>query len=103
MFISIIIKRSHRYLSTPFHLFDSTVILLAFITDVLLRGVLEEVGSLVILLRLWRFFKIIEEFSVGAQERMDDLEARVLELERENGELKREVEGKAHSSSGRSS
>jgi hypothetical protein len=61
------------------------------VTDVLLHGVLEEVASLVVVLRLWRFFKIIEEFSVGAEEQMDGLELRIEQLETENGDLKREL------------
>jgi hypothetical protein len=58
---------------------------------VLLHGILEEVASLVVVLRLWRFFKIIEEFSVGAEEQMDGLELRIEQLESQNLELKREV------------
>ena len=56
--------------------------------DVLLHGILEEVASLVVVLRLWRFFKIIEEFTVGAQEQMDGLELRIESLELENRDLK---------------
>jgi cell division protein FtsB len=67
------------------------VILAGFIVDVLLHGILEEVASLVIILRLWRFFKIIEEFSVGAQEQMDGLELRIEQLETENADLKAEL------------
>lgn len=59
-----------------------------FVVDVLLHGILEEVASLVVVLRLWRFFKIIEEFSVGAQEQMDGLEMRIESLEVENRDLK---------------
>lgn len=62
-----------------------------FITDVLLHGVLEEVASLVVILRLWRFFKIIEEFSVGAEEQMDGLTLRIEQLETENEDLRREL------------
>lgn len=62
-----------------------------YLVDVLLHGILEEVASLVIVLRLWRFFKIIEEFSVGAQEQMDGLEERIEQLEMENRELKKEL------------
>lgn len=57
----------------------------------LLHGVLEEVASLVVILRLWRFFKIIEEFSVGAEEQMEGLEMRIEQLETENGDLKKEL------------
>lgn len=63
--------------------------------DVLLHGILEEIASLVVVLRLWRFFKIIEEFSVGAQEQMDGLEEKISQLEEENQDLKRKIqEGK---------
>ena len=60
--------------------------------DVLLRGVIEEVASLVVILRLWRVAKIIEELSVGAQEQMEDLIEKVTDLQRENEELKAELE-----------
>ncbi|KAF7946771.1 hypothetical protein EAE96_009754 [Botrytis aclada] len=79
------------YFRSKFHCFDATVIVAGFVVDVLLHGVLEEVASLVIILRLWRFFKIIEEFSVGAQEQMDGLEERIEQLEMENRELKRQL------------
>jgi cell division protein FtsB len=59
--------------------------------DVLLRGVIEEVASLVVILRLWRVVKIIEELSVGAQEQMEDLIEKVTDLQMENEELKAEV------------
>ncbi len=62
-----------------------------FIVDVLLHGILEEVASLVVILRLWRFFKIIEEFSVGAEEQMDGLELRIEQLETENADLKMQL------------
>jgi hypothetical protein len=61
------------------------------VTDVLLHGVLEEVASLVVILRLWRFFKIIEEFSVGAEEQMEGLNIRIEQLESENQDLKLEL------------
>jgi hypothetical protein len=81
----------HRYFKSWFHSFDATVIVAGFIVDVLLHGILEEVASLVIILRLWRFFKIIEEFSVGAEEQMDGLTLRIEQLEMENCDLKLEL------------
>ncbi|KAK7746361.1 hypothetical protein SLS53_002320 [Cytospora paraplurivora] len=62
-----------------------------FLIDTLTRGTVEEVASLVIILRLWRFVKIIEELSVGASEQMEDIEMRAKQLEKENAELKREL------------
>jgi voltage-gated hydrogen channel 1 len=58
---------------------------------VFLRGVDEEIASLVVILRLWRFFKIIEEMSAGAQEEMDAMESRMVRLDVENKELRREL------------
>jgi len=80
-----------KYFSSWFHSFDATVIVAGFVVDVLLHGILEEVASLVVILRLWRFFKIIEEFTVGAQEQMDGLELRLEQLESENEDLKRDL------------
>jgi voltage-gated hydrogen channel 1 len=80
-----------RYFNSWFHSFDAAVIIAGFVTDVLLHGVLEEIASLVVMLRLWRFFKIIEEIGVGAEEQMEVLEGRIGKLERENEELREEV------------
>jgi len=80
-----------RYFTSYFHIFDAIVIVAGFIVDVLLHGILEEVASLVVILRLWRFFKIIEEFTVGAQEQMDGLELRIESLELENNDLKEKL------------
>lgn len=54
----------------------------------LTRGVVEEVASLIIILRLWRFVKIIEELSVAGSERMEDLEMKIERLEEENANLR---------------
>ncbi|KAK1074516.1 hypothetical protein LTR74_001112 [Friedmanniomyces endolithicus] len=81
------------YFHTPFHCLDATVILAGFVLDVLLKGIVEEVSSLVVVLRLWRVFKIIEELSAGAEERMEPMQERTEELEKENVRLKGEVEG----------
>jgi len=79
------------YFKSKFHCFDALIIVAGFVVDVLLRGVIEEVASLVVILRLWRVVKIIEELSVGAQEQMEDLIEKVTDLQRENEELKAEV------------
>lgn len=52
---------------------------------------LEEAGSIVVILRLWRVFKIVEEFSAGASEQMDILTELNEKLEKENTDLKREL------------
>ena len=67
--------------------------MVGFVIDAALQGLplLEEVGSVVVVLRLWRVFKIIEEFSTGAQEQMDALAEHVEELEREKQQLQSEL------------
>ena len=67
------------------------MIILAFVIDVALQGILEEVGSAVVILRLWRVFKIVDEFSAGAQDQMDVLQERICELEEENRSLRERV------------
>lgn len=59
--------------------------------DVGLKGVIEEVGSIVIVLRLWRVFKIIEEFSTAAEDRMEVLQEKIERLEVERSRLKDEL------------
>lgn len=78
----------------------------------MLTGVVEEVGSLIIVLRLFRVFKvsssltpkdlhrtsltqrpqIIEELSAGAEEQMEPLHVRIQDLERANLRLEHEIE-----------
>lgn len=73
------------------HTLDALVIIASFAIDVVLHGVLEEIASLVVVLRLWRFFKIVEEFGVGATEQMATMTDRIKKLEAENRVLKGEI------------
>lgn len=76
-----------------FHWLDATVIVASFAVDVVMLvlhgGGIEEIAELIIVLRLWRLIKIIEELSVGVSEGMEQMRKRVEQLERENFELKR--------------
>ncbi|MCJ1269443.1 hypothetical protein MMC22_009335 [Lobaria immixta] len=81
-----------NYFKSKFHCFDAAVIVAGFVIDVCLKGVLEEAGSIVVILRLWRVFKIIEEFGSGAEEQMNALSERVEQLEAENKQLKTHLE-----------
>lgn len=101
-----------RYFYSWFHCLDATVITASFVVDVVLRGVVEEVGSLIIVLRLFRVFKvrdslppahpphaarskmaqIIEELSAGAEEQMAPLHVRIQDLEMANHQMEREIE-----------
>ena len=69
------------------------VIVAWFVLDIALRGTVEEAASLIIVLRLWRVFKIFEELSAGAQEQFEDMMERIDELEKEVSELKRRAVG----------
>jgi voltage-gated hydrogen channel 1 len=81
------------YFASPFHTFDALVILTAFIVDLVLHaGPLEEAGSLVVVLRLWRVFKIIEEFSSGAEDQLAELQERIDELVKEKEEVVKQNE-----------
>ncbi|OKL56197.1 hypothetical protein UA08_08402 [Talaromyces atroroseus] len=81
------------YFRSKFHTFDALVIVLAFILDVALRGVVEEIGSLVVVLRLWRVFKIIEEMGDISAEMMEKYEEELEAVKLENSKLKRELKG----------
>lgn len=64
------------------------MILVAFIIQVSLRGVEEEVGSLVIVLRLWRVFQIIEELKSASEDTMEQYEEEIERLRQENASLR---------------
>lgn len=80
------------YFASKFHVFDATIIIASFVVEVALQGITEEVASLIVILRLFRVIKIVDELGVAADEQMKDLEARLAEYEKENQELKGEVE-----------
>ncbi|KAK7931623.1 hypothetical protein PG985_002335 [Apiospora marii] len=80
-----------RYLSNWFHCFDAFVIVGSFVIDLLEHGVAEEIASLIVILRLWRFVKIANELSVEASEQIEVIQRRVEELEKENAELRRRL------------
>lgn len=71
-----------QYFRSGFHCLDAAVILVGFIINVLLKGVLEEIGSLV----------VVDELSAGAEEQVAIMEGRIDALERENESLRIEVD-----------
>ncbi|KHN96369.1 hydrogen voltage-gated channel 1 [Metarhizium album ARSEF 1941] len=88
-----------EFLTSWFHVFDSAVIVVSFVIDVASQGLAESIGSLVVVLRLWRLAKISEEVVMGATERMEILEQQMEELEHENRALKLQLglESREHS------
>lgn len=79
------------YFSSKFHIFDSVVILAAFVIDVTLHGTDEELGSLVVVFRLWRVFKIIEELSSAGQDSLEKYEDEIQQLREDNRNLRRRL------------
>ncbi|KAI0473015.1 hypothetical protein GGR56DRAFT_677051 [Xylariaceae sp. FL0804] len=80
-----------KYFSSWFHCFDAFVIVGSFAVDLLEHGVAEEIASLVVVLRLWRFVKIINEFSVEQSEQTEDLRGRIEMLEARNADLEAQL------------
>lgn len=80
------------YFRSAFHCFDAFVIVAGFVLDVFLAGVLEEIGSIVVVLRLWRVVKIIEELSSEAVERIDAVQEELAGVKEEREGLRVQVE-----------
>ncbi|CAH0024716.1 unnamed protein product [Clonostachys rhizophaga] len=83
----------YGYFTSWFHCFDAFIVVAGFITDVVLHGVIEEVASFIVVLRLWRVVKIIEELGVGEQERAEESQRRIDELGSEVDLLRKELAG----------
>ncbi|KAG5804665.1 hypothetical protein H9Q74_010801 [Fusarium xylarioides] len=80
-----------KYFNSWFHCFDPFIVIAGFITDVALRGIIEEVASLIVVMRPWRVVKIIEELGVGAQEQTEELNVKLEKVESENEDLRSEI------------
>ncbi|KAI1662718.1 hypothetical protein F4813DRAFT_384299 [Daldinia decipiens] len=65
-----------RYFSSKLHCFDAFVIVVGFAVDLLEHNTAGEIASLIVVLRLWRLVKIVDEFSVEASEQTEELRAR---------------------------
>jgi membrane protein implicated in regulation of membrane protease activity len=72
-----------QFFSSWFHRLDAFVIVGSFAVDLLEHGVAEEIASLIVVLRLWRFVKIVQEFSVEQSEQTEELRRRIEELEKQ--------------------
>ncbi|EMR62385.1 putative hydrogen voltage-gated channel 1 protein [Eutypa lata UCREL1] len=80
-----------EYFKEKLHCFDAFVIVMGFAVDLLEHNVVEEIASLVVILRLWRFVKIVDEFSVEASEQTEDLRQRIEDLEKQNRDLRAQI------------
>ncbi|KAI0838693.1 hypothetical protein F5Y06DRAFT_267574 [Hypoxylon sp. FL0890] len=79
------------YFKSWFHSFDASVIVIGFAVDLFENNTAEEIASLIVLLRLFRFVKIVDEFSVEASEQTDDLRKRIEDLETRNAALEAQL------------
>lgn len=79
------------YFRSWFNCLDAVVIVLGVAIDVLLEGVMGEIASFVVVLRLLRVFRIIEGVSNGAEERMMGMREQIDFLFRENTSLREDV------------
>ncbi|KAI0394117.1 hypothetical protein F5Y17DRAFT_429491 [Xylariaceae sp. FL0594] len=70
-----------------FHCLDSFVIVVSFAVDLLEHGVAEDIASLIVVLRLWRFIKVVQEISVEQSEQTEALYRRIAELEKQVEDL----------------
>ncbi|KAG7107853.1 hypothetical protein HYQ45_018203 [Verticillium longisporum] len=77
-----------KYLSDWFHCLDAVVIVMSFVVDLLSHGIIEDIASLVIVFRLFRFAKMVEEMSMGAAERIESMASELDKLRTVNTLLK---------------
>ncbi|KAI1850236.1 hypothetical protein JX266_004094 [Neoarthrinium moseri] len=91
LLLSLWAEGPRRYLSSWVSCFDAFVIVVSFAIDIMEHGLAEEIASLVVILRLWRFVKIVNEFNVEASEQTEEIRQRLEELEKENSDLKDEL------------
>ncbi|KAI1459227.1 hypothetical protein F4805DRAFT_90058 [Annulohypoxylon moriforme] len=79
------------YFRSWFHKFDTFVVVAGFAVDLIENNTAEEIASLIVVLRLWRFVKIVDEFSVEASEEMGEIRKRIEDLESRNAALEAQL------------
>ncbi|KAI1207147.1 uncharacterized protein F4807DRAFT_462879 [Annulohypoxylon truncatum] len=79
------------YFRSWFHRFDAFVVVAGLAVDLVENNTAEEIASLIVILRLWRFVKIVDEFSVEASEEMEEMRKRIEDLESRNAALEAQV------------
>ncbi|KAI1402949.1 hypothetical protein F4819DRAFT_256592 [Hypoxylon fuscum] len=80
------------YFASWLHCFDALVVVVGFAIDLFEHNTVEVIASLVVMLRLWRFVKIVDEFSVEASEQTEELRMRIQGLEMRNATLEAQLE-----------
>lgn len=67
------------------------MILVAFVIEIALQGMEEELGSLIVVLRLWRVFQIIEELRSASEDTMEEYGDEIERLRQENAGLRQRL------------
>ncbi|KAF9209952.1 hypothetical protein BGZ49_009228 [Haplosporangium sp. Z 27] len=85
--------------STPhglLHLADALIIIVSFLLEITLKGAEQELGSLLIIFRLWRLIKLTGTVAIETtehnQEHIHRLETRIKDLETQLQESQQEVQ-----------
>ncbi len=68
-------------------LFDAIIVITSFSLELAFRGLAEQIAALLIVLRLWRVFKLVTTTTIVFDERLND---RIQALTTENNQLKQE-------------
>jgi hypothetical protein len=84
--------------NTPYgllHLADALIIVISFLLEVFLKGAEQELGSLLIIFRLWRIVKLTGTITIKtvehSHELVHELERRIEELEHRLHESEKEI------------
>ena len=67
--------------------FDAVIVVTSFSFELAFRGTEEQIAALLIVLRLWRIFKIVTTTTIVIDEQLTE---RIEALERENQQLRDE-------------
>ncbi|RYP44697.1 hypothetical protein DL768_008864 [Monosporascus sp. mg162] len=79
------------YFKDRLHCFDAFVIVVGFGADLLEHGTVEEIASLVVILRFWRIVKLVDEVPVQASQQTEDLRRKIKDLEKQNQDLRAQI------------
>ncbi|RYO76344.1 hypothetical protein DL766_009170 [Monosporascus sp. MC13-8B] len=79
------------YFKDRLHCFDAFVIVVGFGVDLLEHGIVEEIASLVVMLRLWRIVKLVDEIPVQPSEQTEDLRREIEDLGKQNQGLRAQI------------
>ncbi|KAJ3042931.1 hypothetical protein HDV00_006238 [Rhizophlyctis rosea] len=71
------------------HLFDAAVVITSLILDLVLRGKEQEVAGLLVVLRCWRLVRVVDGVVLTVT---DQYKGKIDRLEKENAQLKEEVQ-----------